>query len=146
MKRYNPAGTFDKEVPYVRAPSEVITATQADGTITVQHPAGPQEPRRVVADLVVRMEPMDLLIDVTICDPSAPSYRDYHNSHCEAGAAARAREAVKLPIILTGSQRLWKQIILHHLLWKSQVGWEMKPIVLSHKWCRVGLVRMPGVI
>ena len=80
----------DKEVPYVRTSNQVIQSERADGSTTVQLPDDAKHPRKVVADIVVRKDDMDRLVDVTVCDASCKSYRISHG-----GAAAEAREADK---------------------------------------------------
>ena len=62
----------------------------------MQFPDGPKMPRKVVADLVLRCDDADRIIDVTICDPSAKSYLlDSFASHRNVGAVAEARSASK---------------------------------------------------
>jgi hypothetical protein len=95
LKKSNAINRVDKEVPYSTCPTAATVAIEADGATTVQFSEGPRAPRKVVADLVLRCDTADRLIDVTICDPSAKSYISSFSSNCNPGAAVEARATTK---------------------------------------------------
>ncbi len=82
------------EVPFLCNPIRSITvAAQADGSHTARFPQA-SAPVHIVPDIVIRADD-DILYDVTVADPSSPSYIQLYKSHEKGGITAKMREIEK---------------------------------------------------
>jgi hypothetical protein len=94
IKESIPGCPVETEVPFLCNPINSITvAAQADGSHTARFPQA-SAPVHIVPDIVVHADE-DFLYDVTVADPSSPSYIQLFKSHEKGGVTAKMREIEK---------------------------------------------------
>jgi hypothetical protein len=97
IKRQNKSAVVAKEVELVRDPSQGPSISSLEPNVTVIHIPDSGERMKVRADIKFSLLPGTdpYYVDVTVADPSAPSYRDLYNSSAVEGGTAEGRERQK---------------------------------------------------